>query len=181
MLAAPVALFLAGGSWMMRATGRARFRQRRREPSSKPLNFRIRGYDTQAASAYWQWLDTEGRAAELRFLKADMVFPLWYSGSMLASMYVGWLSLGRPFPLVICALPMLITVAADWIENVIHIGQLARFNRGQPLHSGQMRLASLATSTKLVFFWISTLLIIALAGWVLVSGASQASPPLGLG
>lgn len=175
MLVLPVALFMAGGILMMRATGRARFRQRRSQAASEPLNFRFRGYDAKAASEYWSWLGAEGLAAELRFLKADMFFPFWYGGVMLGSLCTGWFSLGQPFSPIILATPVFVAVIADWIENAIHIKQIARFNAGQPVEGQQIRLASLATSAKLLFFWISTLLIVILAAWVLISGGG--SPP----
>ena len=174
MLVLPVALFLAGGVFMMRATGRARFRQRRREPASTPLNFRLRGYDAPAAVAYWHWLGADGRAAELRFLKADMIFPLWYGGIMLGSLHLGWSALGNPSPFGIPALPVAITVVADWIENTVHIRQIGRFDQGQPLQDRHLRIASLATTTKLLFFWLSTLLIVGLAASLLVVGLRNA-------
>jgi hypothetical protein len=163
LLLVPAALFMAGGVLMMRATGRARFRQRRKEPASRPLNFRFRGYDATAASEYWRWLGSDGLAAELRFLKADMLFPLWYGGAMMGSLYVGWLLLGPPVSLFVLALPVLIAMAADWVENVIHIKQIARFRTGRSVTAQHIRVASMATSTKLLFFWLSTLLIVVLA------------------
>lgn len=166
MVVAPVVLFTAVGAWMMRATGRARFRQRRSEPASEPLNFRFRGYDVQAVAAYWQWLGADGRAAELRFLKADLVFPIWYAGLMLASIATGWLALDRPWPLGLLAAPVLVTVVADWVENLEHIAQLARFHRSEPLQAARVRLASVATSVKLLMFWLSTLLMVLLAAAV---------------
>jgi hypothetical protein len=170
MVAVPVALFAAGGVFMMRATGRARFRQRRREPASRPLNFRIRGYNATAAADYWRWLGAEGLAAEIRFLRADMLFPLWYGATMLGALAAGWQALGRPFPGGLLFALVAITVLADWVENVVHLRQIRVFQAGRPPHAGWIRIASVATALKLAFFWLSTLAILMLAGWVLAAG-----------
>jgi hypothetical protein len=170
MVTVPSALFVAGGVLMMRATGRARFRQRRREPASQPLNFRIRGYSAAAAADYWRWLGADGLAAEIRFLRADMLFPLWYGAAMLGAMGAGWLALGRPFPPGLLLAPVAITVLADWVENLVHLRQIRLFLADRPLGELWIRAASVATAMKLVFFWLSTLGILVLAAWVLVAG-----------
>jgi hypothetical protein len=163
LVAGPLALFMAGGIFMMRATGRARFRQRRNVAASVPLNFRFGGYDAAEASAYWQWLGPEGRAAEVRFLKADMVFPLWYGGSMLGSTWAGWLMLERPLSLLALALPLLVAIVADWIENAVHLRQLAAFDAGRAPDRRSLRIASRATTTKLGSFGVATGIIVLLA------------------
>lgn len=159
----------------MRATGRARFRQRRSQPASEPLNFRFRGYNADSATEYWKWLGSEGVAAELRFLKADMLFPFWYGGAMFGSMYLGVVSVGCPVNPALLFVPVAITVIADWAENLIHIRQLARFNADEPLQTQQIRIASLATSTKLLFFLLSTLLVVTFSVWVLMSGVGAST------
>lgn len=174
MLALPVLLFLAGGIGMMRATGRARFRRRRAEPASVPLNFRLRGYDAAAAAAYWRWLGADGRTAERRFLHADMLFPLVYGGAMLASLQAGWQALGQPVPLAMLASPVVATVVADWVENLLHLAQLARFEAGGPVGGRVIRLAAAATSAKLLCFALSALLVVALAVAVLGTGLRAA-------
>jgi hypothetical protein len=168
LLVSPVVLFMAAGIFMMQATGRARFRQRRKEPTSRPLNFRFRGYDAEAAAAYWHWLGPEGLAAEVRFLKADMAFPLWYGGCMVGSIYAGWVMLGQPISMALLTLPVLVAVLADWVENMVHLHQIARFRAGHAPEQHLIRVASFATSTKLLSFWVATGLIGLLAGGVLL-------------
>lgn len=165
----PALLFIGGAVFMMRATGRARFRQRRNQPASEPPNLRFRGYDAADTMEYWEWLGPEGSRAELRFLRADMVFPFWYAGCLLASMYFALVALEHPLSSAVAVAPVAVAVVADWVENLIHIRQLRRFMGGQPVQVGEIQLASLATSTKLLFFWGSTLIMVALAASVFIS------------
>jgi hypothetical protein len=154
---------------MMRVTGRAKFRQRRSVLQSKPLNFRLRGYDVDSAQAYWDWLGPEGRAAETRFLKADMVFPLWYGALLLTGTLLAWRYLGQPSSLVLFVLPVVVTVLADWVENLVHLHVLSHY--GEPIRAAEITLASWGTSVKLIFFWLSTALMALMAIMVIVRGS----------
>jgi len=164
LLGLPVASFAIAGVWMMHATGRDQFKSR--APEAVPLNFRIAGYDAADASAYWNWLGPAGREAERNFLEADMVFPFVYGGTILASLLLAWAWLGRPVSPLWLVAPVAITVLADWTENLVHWQQLKQFGAGAPVDAGWIQVASIATSTKLVFFWISALLLVALALWL---------------
>jgi hypothetical protein len=166
LIVAPIALFVVVGGFMMRATGRARFRQTRRDPNSVPINFRLRGYDAADAVAYWRWLGEEGRKAEVRFLKADMVFPLWYGGLFVASLAISWDRAGRGYPLWPALVLVLLTLIGDWIENAVHLREM---NNAQPSAS-LIRLASFGTQAKLVLFWVCTALMIAAAIEVALAG-----------
>jgi hypothetical protein len=166
-LGVPIAVFVVAGLAMMRWTERDRFPQRR-DPVSVPLNFRLAGYDVEAARAYWTWLGPEGREAERRFLEADLVFPFFYGGALLFSLLYLWAGLGRPFDAAWLVAPVAITVLADWIENVVHLRQLGSFVRNEAVQPGWIQVATLATSTKLVFFWLATAIVVGLCGWLLV-------------
>jgi hypothetical protein len=133
-----------------------------------PLNFRLNGYDSTAASAYWEWLGSDGRLAERRFLEADLVFPFLYGGAMLASLLLAWTALGRAFDPTWLVIPVAITVLSDWIENLLHWRQLKHFLQSEPLQAQWIEIASIATSVKLVFFSISMLLILVLSTWLLI-------------
>jgi hypothetical protein len=167
VLGIPIALFISGGYLMMHITGRDQF-PRTRVPTSVPLNFRLSGYDSITASAYWEWLGPDGRLAERRFLEADLVFPFLYGGAMLASLLLAWTALGRAFDPTWLVIPVAITVLSDWIENLLHWHQLKHFLQGEPLQAQWIEIASIATSTKLVFFSISMLLILVLSTWLLI-------------
>jgi hypothetical protein len=166
-LAVPVVVFVVAGLAMMRMTERDQFPQRR-DPVTVPLNFRLAGYDVEGARAYWTWLGPQGREAERRFLEADLVFPFFYGGALLFSLLYLWAGLGRPFDATWLVAPVAITVIADWIENLVHLRQLGHFVRNEVVQPGAMQLATLATSTKLVMFWVATGLVVALCGWLLV-------------
>ncbi|WP_305043119.1 hypothetical protein, partial [Geoalkalibacter sp.] len=108
-LALPVVLFFGGGALMLHLSGRDQFPQTS-APESLPLNFRLGGYDRGEAEAYWAWLGAEGQLAELRFLEADLVFPLVYGGALLVSLLLTWSWLGRPFSLAWLLAPLAVTV-----------------------------------------------------------------------
>ncbi len=168
VLLVPVGLMLVVGIFMMRATGRAQFRQRRKIPESEPLNFRMHGYDADAARAYWAWLGEAGCQAERRFLWADMLYPCWYGGLFLAGLGYAWVSLGQPISFVWLAIPVVMALLGDWLENSLHLQQLARYTSGQPVQAQWIRLASLGTTTKLIFFWLSLALLAALSVWMMI-------------
>lgn len=172
VLLVPALLMWVVGVFMMRATGRAQFRQRRKLPESVPLNFRLRGYDLEAAKAYWAWLGEAGRAAERRFLWADMLYPFWYGGLFLAGLGYAWSALGKPFGLAWLALPVVLALLGDWLENSLHLQQMARFSNGLPVEARWVRLASFGTTVKLVFFWLSLALLVSMALWMAIAAAS---------
>jgi hypothetical protein len=163
----PVVVFVGTGWPMMHFTERDQFR-RTEAPESIPLNFRRGGYDAAEATAYWTWLGEPGRAAELRFLKVDLVFPLGYGAALLASLLIAWSALGLRFHRAWLALPVVIAVVADWVENAIHLRQLQAFMQGAAIDAGAIDLASRATTVKSYAFYAATLLILAFAAWLIV-------------
>jgi hypothetical protein len=157
----PVLVFVGPGLLMMHLTGRDQFAQTD-DPASVPLNFRALGYDAGSASAYWAWLGPEGRAAERRFLIADLAFPVLYSASMVLSLLIAWKGLRRRVNPRLLALP-LATVLADWTENTVHLLQLPVFEAGSAVDAAMIRAGSFATSAKIILFWLSYLAIVFLA------------------
>jgi hypothetical protein len=151
---------------MKHFTGRNHYESQAAEAA--PLGSRLGGYDSTTACAYWNWLGPEGRQAERRFLKADLAFPFVYGGTLLTSLLLVWGWLGRPFNRGWLALPVAITVLADWLENLVQCEQLNAFVHFEPVQSDWIQVASVATTTKLVFLGISSLLLIGLTAWWVV-------------
>lgn len=58
--------------------------------------------------------------------------------------------------------------AADWIENGVHLRQMRRYALRGKVKDRRIAVASLATQAKLLFFWVSALLMLALAQWMVV-------------
>lgn len=161
----PLAWFVGGALLMMRWTGRDRFPQRRRFPQSQPPNLRWRGYDATALVEYWDWLGADGRAAERRFLLADMLFPAWYAAALLASLLASHQRLGPGMAVGWLVAPVAVAVVADWVENLLHLRLLGAHERGQRPGARWTRLASAATRAKLAAFWVATVAMVVLAGW----------------
>src|SRR5262249_22963774 len=83
--------------------------------------------DTRAVDSYWKSLNIEGRGGERRFLELDLVFPFLYGGVFAAALLAAWIQLGRPCDPVWVVLPVIVTVVADWTENLVQLGQLGRY------------------------------------------------------
>ena len=165
----PLAVFAILGSLMMNLTGRDQFSQTA-DPASTPLNFRISGYDKAGVRSYWTWLGSDGRIAERRFLLVDLAFPVAYGAGLLAGLFLAWAGAGRPFGMGWLVAPVVITVLADWTENLVHLAQLSRFVAGNPLQAAWIKVASVATSTKMLFFIVATVLILVLCGLIMRRG-----------
>jgi len=159
----PVLVFLAGSWAVVTISGRPAMTA----TSVKPLGMRF-GYDTRAVDAYWKSLNIEGRGAERRFLELDLVFPFLYGGVFAAALLAAWIQLGRPCDPVWVVLPVIVTVVADWTENLVQLGQLGRYQPdAATLDPGWIQAASIATMLKLVFGAVSGLLLVALVvGWI---------------
>jgi hypothetical protein len=125
------------------------------------LNMRIEGYSARAATKHWQILRTsdELARAEKSFLHLDLFFPLVYGAGLLGSLWMVWRALGRPVPIGWLIAPVVIGMAADWIENVVQLRQLSRFLGSQKVQTGWMTIASGATTLKLVFLLATVLLL----------------------
>jgi len=160
-LGLPLAVFLAGGSWMMKVTGRGNFPETA-APESTPLHFRFGGYDVAEVRAYWDWLGADGRLAELRFLELDLLFPLFYGGAILLGLFLIWDALGRPFPRRRLTAPVFVNLIADWTENLTLRHQLRRFLDNEPIEEGWIALAGQATTVKILCFSLAWLLLLGL-------------------
>lgn len=165
-LGLPLIAFLAGGSWMMKVTGRGDFPETT-APESAPLHFRFGGYDAEEVRAYWDWLGTDGRLAELRFLELDLLFPLLYGGAILLGLFLVWNALGRPFPRRRLTAPVFVNLIADWTENLTLRHQLRRFLGNEPIGEGWIAFAGQATTVKILCFVLAWLLLLGLTlRWV---------------
>ena len=181
LLALPT-LVLPGGVYVMaKLSGQAEVTQRlldHAQPEDrKGLGLRLFGYDLEAVSRRWAALDPDTRKLERRALELDLVFPFLYGGALAAALLLAWAALDRPFRPVWLILPVAITVIADWIENLIQLGQLRLFDASAhaALRSGWIQIASVATTTKLFFYSGSSLLLIGLVAWIVVCGLARRS------
>ena len=164
----PLGVSLILGLLMMDLTGRNKFLET--ENPSAPLYSRIIGYDETEVRNHWNWLGADGREVERRFLLVDLAFPIAFGSGFLAGLFLAWGGAGRPFRVGWLVVPVMITVLADWTENLIQLVQLSRFSNDVPLQVAWIRVASFATSTKLLFFIVSIALIIVLCSLILFRG-----------
>ncbi len=131
-----------------------------------PLYARFGGYSTDEVKLYWQALYPDAIKEEKRFLYLDLLFPLFYGSTLLTSILLAWIRLGKPLSLIWFILPVVITMLSDWAENLIQLQQINRFPSLQELENLEtewIRVASTATRFKLYLFVISCLLLIGMA------------------
>ena len=180
LLTLPTLVFYGGVQIMSKLSGRAdvtkQLREKLNASDAKPLNQRVTGYDLEAVRRHWTVLDQTARTSEERFLEMDLVFPFFYGGALAGALLMAWAMLGRPFHPGWLLAPIAITVAADWIENLVQIRQLRRYAESGTagLQSGWIQIASAATMIKLIFFFGASVFLIWLTVWMVVR--SQASP-----
>ena len=126
------------------------------------LQARFSGYKPDEVETHWQALaglkGVDGLSAERRLLEIDLIFPFLYGGALAASLLLAWAALARPFNPAWAMAPVLITVLADWTENIVLLNQIKRFGAAG-LQAGWIQAASLATTVK-IFFLIATLLLL---------------------
>lgn len=154
----PVAVLLGGGWALDRLSGRASVIRQLTSAGRtipQPLNMRWLGYGPESARTYWSALQEEGRRAERKFLRLDLLFPFFYGGSLATSLRWAWLTLEGPFPWVWIAAPLALAMIVDWVENLIQLNQLGRYRDGPDgdgnLQRPWIRAASCATVIKLWF------------------------------
>lgn len=157
LLLSPVVVFVCG-AWILTIVS-----GRRTVPKQKPLNGRL-GYDLDAVDRYWGALDKSGLEAEQRFLALDLIFPVFYGGALAASLLMASAMLERPLATAWLVVLVVVTVVADWRENLVQMEQLRRFIEAKRsgLVARRIRAASLATIVKLVFFSLSYLALLGL-------------------
>jgi len=163
MLALPIAVFF-GGVWAM-----SQWSGRQSVPGQMPLNRRWH-YDASAVESYWKALSESGFRAEKRLLELDLVFPFFYGGALATGMLLGWAALGRTFSPAWLLAPVAVTILADWTENLVHLRAMSRWIAPDKIaeEAGWVRVATTATTIKLVFFYGSLLTIASLALVLLV-------------
>jgi len=177
MVALPAVVFLAGVAIMEKATDHQGVKKQAcsaPDPCDrKPLDQRL-GYDTGAVDRYWEAVGG-ALPKEKRFLEADLLFPFFYGGALAASLLLAWGTLGRPFNPAWIMAPVAITVLADWTENLVQLAELRRYSAGgaHALQATWIRVASAATTLKLSFFSVSSLLLLALVAMVLLRFARK--------
>lgn len=91
-------------------------------------------------------------------------FPFFYGAALATSLLILWALLGRSFNPGWVLAPVVITLLADWTENLVLLVQLRRYaeSGARGLNAGWIQVASVATILKLVFFVASSLLIVAI-------------------
>ncbi len=138
----------------------------------KPLNERLHGYCVEDVRRHWGVFreDSEAVSAERRFLIHDLIFPFLYGGGLAASLLIVWEALGRPCNPAWLIGPVACVLVSDWIENSVQLSQLNAFVNDHTLNAGWIRVASLATITKLCFAGISLLFLAFEIGWVIYRG-----------
>lgn len=167
----PLVVFLGGVTIMSAVSGRPTVRD------PKPLNQRWLGYGVSVVDVYWRALGPAGRKAELTFLKLDLLFPVFYGGTLAVSLLAASALVGGAIPALWLAVPVALGVVADWTENLTQLDQLQRYiqacEAGAPgldaLAAGWIRVASIATIVKLVSFTVAALALVVLV-FVLLRG-----------
>jgi hypothetical protein len=179
LLALPTVI-LFGGDYLMGSLSGRQLVAQRFQVNSKDgigLGLRICGYDLAAVGRRWDALDPETRKHERLGLELDLIFPFFYGGGLATALLLGWAALNRPFHPAWLMAPIAIMMVADWIENLVQLTQLRLFDAsgGAGLQSGWIQIASVATTTKLVFYCGSSLLLFGLSVWIVVGGVARRS------
>lgn len=162
----PVAAFVLGG-WLMSQVVDRQYLLNRLSTAgaadSKPLGQRLT-YDADAVKRHWDKLDPRGREIARQVLEIDLVYPCLYGGALIFSLAIAWWILGRPLNFFWVAAPVLVTMIADWCENLVQLSQLARYENigSDALEPQWIRIASVATTLKLSFVAISGILLLML-------------------
>lgn len=165
LLALPAAVFLGGALLMSEISGRSPSQA----PNHTPLNQRL-GYDVKTVADYWAALEEPGRHAERRFLELDLIFPFLYGAAYVCSYLVAWASLGRPFNPLWVITPVVVTLLADWTENLVQLDQIKKYQAlgSRALEPHWIQVASVATVLKLTAFCGMTVLLLWLVAWVIL-------------
>ena len=152
----PIFVF-GGGAWIASAVS-----GRHAVVEQQPLNQRP-GYDTKDVAQYWGALDSSGLRAEQRFLELDLVFPTLYGLALAVSLLTISAMLRSPIHTAWLIAPVVVTVVADWIENLVQLDQLRNFIESgeKGLSAGWIHLSSTVTIVKLLFGVISFLVLFA--------------------
>jgi hypothetical protein len=161
-LVLPALVFVGGASLMGRASGRDDALRASNPPNPKPLNMRLNGYTRDDVQTFWKALGPGGRIIEEKFLRWDLFFPVAYGGALAASTLWLLAMVGKRRLVLWALLPVTVTVLADWVENVMQLQQLGRYDSGVELQVEAIRLASAATIVKLLAGGVAFAVVLAL-------------------
>jgi hypothetical protein len=167
LLILPALAIIAGGWVMTQLAG---------VESSRGAPYALGGYDADRLDAFWSVGDRTD--SERKFLRYDLVYPLYYGAIALAALLWGlallhwwWVWPGWAVALV------LVVVIADWTENTILLRELHRYvSAGKAKSALQPRaiaVANVATRVK-----VAALGAIAVAIVVLCVAMSLAPRPV---
>lgn len=166
ILGLPIVFFLIGKNFVEKFSNQKHIEEVLKNKHLKPLYGRFGGYNTDEVKLYWKALYPSAIEDEKRFLYLDLLFPLFYGSPLIISIALAWTRLDRSLSLIWFILPVIITMFADWTENLIQLQQIKRFpslEELEHLESEWISVASTATRFKLYFFVISYLLLIGMA------------------
>lgn len=121
ILVFPLSVFVIAGIGMNAITNRPPAIEELRKELG-PLNEKAFGYGKAAFRTFYKDLKADGRKVEKTFLELDLIFPFFYGGALAISLLLVWSMLGRPFNPAWIFVPVVLAVAADWTENLVHLG-----------------------------------------------------------
>jgi hypothetical protein len=153
-LIVPIVVLLAGGRFVLVESGRQAIDDGLRPVPGcdvTPLEQRLH-YGANDVACYWQAIHEHGRAVDRRYLNADLCFPFVYGVALAGALLAVRAQLRRRFHEAWAIVPVAIVMMADWTENLVQLGQLARFQAGgaEALQSTWIAVASAATMLKVV-------------------------------
>src|ERR1700681_4151246 len=170
LLLLPFAVFASGAYLIAKLSDRqyVAHQLEKLKDDKQPLGLRIYGYNAGAVARHWGALNDKALGFERRSLEIDLLFPFFYGAAFAGVLLCAWAALGRPFQPAWLMAPVLVGVVADWIENLIQLGQLRLFSASHEAGSqpGWIQIASVATSLKLALFFLSYFLVICMVLWM---------------
>lgn len=179
ILAIPVVVLVFGGWLMLEATGRNDViaeAECRKEPIPLSPASRIKGYTASEIRSYWDILGDAGREAELRFLRVDLLFALFYSAALGFSLLCGRQAFDLSISPYLLLVPVLIGLGADWTENLIQLSQFPPVS-GPVADVSQywISVSSAATRIKMVAIAVAYLGCVAMVAYEAISSWKTAS------
>jgi len=173
----PIIILVGSGWLMLEVSGRNEIMAQKGDDLPKSLNSRPFGYEVKDVSEYWIKLGPSGRAAEMRFLRMDLLYPILYCAALALGLFIAWERLGFKISILPLLLIVLFILFSDLTENLIHINQLENVieNESYVLRPLLIQIASLATILKL---WLLVALgtgLLVLSGMICIGFSKQIS------
>ena len=140
----PGAVLAIGGHLLERVSGLARYADAVKLPF---IHTRFAGYDIEAVRTQSKELGTEGLAAYRRMLRWDLLFPIVYGSALIWTITRLWALIAPDTPTCtwVFLLP-LVTMVADWSENIILLSQTKSL--AEKPSPGAIRVASRAPGSN---------------------------------